>query len=163
MAGMITRKDLEIDKNDLDSEWVRQAMLYGKYAAMAADARKDFDEDKAQVDVVYAELDADIRRNPETYELTKPTENSIKSSIPGQDKYREAVQAMIDSRHHMEVLNAMVSGLDHKKTALSKLVDLMLAEYYSKPRASAEAREHIDEVEKHNARRKARVRTRRDE
>ena len=159
MGNLIEKSDLTIDPYDLDNEWVKQPNLYGRYASMAADARRDFDEDKVQVDVVYAELDADIRRNPESYNLVKPTENSIKSAIPGQERYREAVQAMIDSRHHMDVVNAMVSALDHRKTALSKLVDLLLADYYSKPRASSGAKEETDEIEKRMARRKVRIRS----
>jgi len=159
MSGVNRDNDRTIDKYDLDNEWQGQSALYEKYATQAADAREDFDQDEAALDLVIAEYDIAIRKNPESFDLpTKLSEKMILSAILLQDKHKVALAAVIESRRRMNYLNGIVKSLDSRKTALSKLVDLFLASYFSKPVASEQSKEYLAEEEKRAARRKARVR-----
>lgn len=135
-----------IDKDRLDEEWVNQPLLYYKYAMKLADAREDFERAKARKDVVEAELDAAIRRDPPAFGLEKITEDALKKAIIRQRRYTEAQEELIKARHSMDVLEVKVNTLDHKKRGLEKLVDLRLKEYFSEPRASAGAREDMGRV-----------------
>jgi len=158
MVNLVKKNDLDIDKNNLDEEWLNQPALYGTYALLAASARQSYDEAKVALDVTKAEVDKAIRNNPEDFGLSKLTESVINTTIPAQEAYKIAMKEVIEAKHHLDILIAMVSALDHRKTALSKLVDLLLADYFSKPMASEEAKEMTDQMEKRTARRRARVR-----
>lgn len=148
--------DLQIDPYRLDDEWVEAASLYGRYAMELADARRDFEEAKAALELAKAEIDTAIRRDPEAFGLAKSTENAVAAAIPQQDNYKEATQEVINARHRMDIVDGAVKSLDHRKKGLEKLVDLYFGEYYSKPRASAESREQMDEAEKRAVRQKGR-------
>jgi len=148
--------DLSIDAYALDEEWMDQPSRYKQAADWAAMARKEYDEAKSDLDVVKAELDRDIRTDPSKFNIeVKLTETVIANLILRRPKYRESMQEVIDKKHQLDVMSGLVVALDHRKSALSKLVDLHLASYYSKPKASEKARENVEEVEKRSARRKA--------
>ena len=149
---------LEIDQNRLDEEWNDQPILYARYATRAADARKAHDEAKSRLEVVKAELDREIRKNPKSYGIEKITETQVTSTILLQAKYQEFSQEVIDKHHEMDVINAFVNALDQRRSALGKMVDLFLADYFSKPNASGDAREYTREVEKKSARGKVKMR-----
>lgn len=138
----------EIDQNLLDEEWIRQPQLYFEYAKRLADARRDHDQQKAALDVVVAELDKAIREDPEKFGIEKVSETAIKLAIVGRKKHKAAVQAVADAKHAVDVLQAVVNALDHRKRALENLVDLWAANYFSTPRASDEsAREVVQDLE----------------
>lgn len=145
---MVERDDdvFAIDKDRLDEEWVNQPLLYYKYAMKLADAREDFERAKARKDVVEAELDAAIRRDPPAFGLEKITEDALKKAIIRQRRYTEAQEELIKARHSMDVLEVKVNTLDHKKRGLEKLVDLWAREYFSEPRASVGARDDMGRV-----------------
>lgn len=131
----------EIDLNALDVAWVEQPKIYHKYASRLADAKRDAEQAKTAVDVVYSTLDAGIRENPARYGVAKITEPAIKAAVLQHRKYKAAVQASIDAKHAVDVLAAAVSTLEHKKRALENLVDLRLADYFSEPRQKRGGRE----------------------
>ncbi len=150
---------LDIDQYALDDEWLGHAQLYGEWAVNAADARRDLDIAKADLDVTKAEVDKAIRSDPETYGLVKLTETVISSTVLLQDDVKTAQAAVIEARHELEVMQGMVSALDHRKAALVHLVSLFLSEYYAKPTARKDDKEKMDEVEKRAVRRKGRDRS----
>lgn len=124
---------LQIDEYNLEVEWAKQASLYHRYAHEAALARQDADEAKAELDVVKAELDLDIRDDPDKYNLERVTEAAISNVITTTDEYQSAVQRVNAAQHSMRIAEAMCRALEHKKAALTKIVDLHLASYYAEP------------------------------
>jgi hypothetical protein len=130
---------LAINLNELEVEWTEQPKLYFKWARKLAVARQTFDEKKAALELAVADLDASIRANPDKYELgEKVTEASIKNAILAQEEYTDAVAAVNDARYDVNVLEAGVQALEHRKRALEKCVDLLAMEYFSVPRAKGE-------------------------
>jgi len=87
------------------------------------------------------------------------TENAVAELVPMQPACRDAQDSVIRCRHRMDILQAAVTSLDNRKKALEKLVELRLADYYSKPRAPKGAKEKMGEVEKRAVRRRGRERT----
>lgn len=135
----MTRTDQEpdlfaIDPHRLDEEWIKQPSLYRKWARQLANAREEWERAKAQRDVVTAEIDKAIRFNPEEYGLEKITEPSVEKTILLQKRYQRAHAVVVEAKHKVDLLEANVSALDHRKRALEKLVDLFLSDYFSKPR-----------------------------
>jgi hypothetical protein len=136
---------VEIDPYQLDKEWVRQPWFYHMYAVQLADARRAADGWKAQVEVVRAELYTAIVRDPEQFGLQKTTEESLKNCISTQSQYRKVQERLLDARHKVDILEAAVAAIDQKKRALESLVQLQLADYYSKTKAPKEAESKVED------------------
>ena len=128
---------LEIDPLRLDDEWVDQPRTYHAWAVRAADAQAAFDRAKSELDLVTADLGKQIRDNPQEFGLAKVTEGSIEEAIKTQSIYAHAVEDMNERRHAMGIAQAAVQALDHRKRALSMLVELWVRDYYSRPHDDA--------------------------
>lgn len=125
---------LEIDEFALDREWVNQPSLFMKYALMLAEAKATFAERKAKVEVVKAELELDIRQSPEKYDIAKVTEATVQATILIQETYKDVLKRMNKAKHRVDILQAVVDTLDHRKRSLENLVTLHMANYFSKPK-----------------------------
>jgi hypothetical protein len=128
-------KDINIDEQALDIEWLNQSNLMGRYAKHAAITKKEMDEARERLDVQKALLEKDIRSNPECYGLNKVTEGAIQSTILLQTSYQELSQNYINAKYENEVAIAAVRAIDQKKTALENLVKLLGASYFAGPKA----------------------------
>ena len=142
----MSQSDFTPDKDALDDEWIRQPELYHKYATELADARLDFEEKKNKLEVVRAELDKEIRTDPEQFDLLKVTESGISAVIVVQPEYTKALKRINTARHRIDILQAATTALDHKKKALENLVYLHGQNYFSSPRARGEESKAMDEV-----------------
>jgi hypothetical protein len=134
MAKKEPRSYSAFDKHRLDEEWEKQPRMVEEVVKKLADARRDHDEKKAELEVVVAELDFAIRSNPGKYGLEKITESAIKTIIPSRKKYKEAHNAVLDAKHLVDVLSGAMTVLEHRKRALENEVTLHLANYFSSPR-----------------------------
>lgn len=126
----------DIDPDRLDEQWCGQPGLYHAAAVRLADARQAHAEAKAALDVTEAELSLAVRRDPQdpAWRLDKATEASVAAAVLTQPGYRKALQAVIEAKHAVDVLEADVWALDHRKKGLENMVQLRLADYYSEPR-----------------------------
>lgn len=145
------QKDIEIDQNALDQEWIAQPVLYMRYAELEAEARRTMDEEKVRSDVVRAKLDAKIRENPEDYGISKVTEGSILSAIQQDEDYLESQTALRTAKYQLDMISGAVRALDHRRKALENLVYLHGQSYFSEPstkRLHQDDKEAIDNVKK---------------
>ncbi len=131
----------DLDDKKLDEEWNRQSRLYYKWGIKLADARAEVERAKASRDLVYAELNKDIRSDPVKYDLPKTTESLVESIILIQDKYKLVLEKYISVKHKMDVLTVTVEALDHRKKALENLVRLFEMNYFSEPKGPRGLRE----------------------
>lgn len=145
---------LDIDINQLDVEWLKQPKLYERYAERLADAKRDLEIAKSELEVTRAELDQDIRDRPDAYDLGKVTEPAIANVILTEKEYRRSRKKVIECKHFVDVLDAMVTALDHRKKALENLVFLHGQSYFASPRASAEQHGEMEEMRKRSVRSK---------
>ena len=73
-----------------------------------------------------------------------------------QDEYLEASVAVSKAYHKVNLTQAAVTALEHRKRALEKLVDLHGQNYFAEPHAKTEGgREHVEQTKKQSARRRA--------
>lgn len=142
----------DLDQNRLDEEWLGQSKLYMTYASQLADARAEWERAKASRDLVSAELDRDIRSNPDKYDLVKITEGGVEKTIITQRGFQTSNEAVIKAKHKVDLLQATVEALDHRKKSLEALVSLWIGSYFSDPKAPKEGREKVDEITKRNIR-----------
>jgi len=118
---------------ELDKEWVAQPSLYLKFATALADARARYDQAKAQLDVIKANVNLEVRKEPQEFGISKVTESVVSSAVATDVRVVKAQEAVTKARHEVDILTAAVTALEHKKAALEKLVQLHLASYYAKP------------------------------
>lgn len=133
-------RDVGIDEQALDIEWLQQASLMYRYAKHQAQTRKAMDEAKERLDYVRASLEMDIRANPDKYGLSKVTEAAIASTILLQGGYQGASKAYINAKYENEIAGATVRAIDQKKTALENMVRLLAASYFAGPQAPRDLR-----------------------
>lgn len=145
---------LDIDQLHLDKHWVEQPRLYLQHAKLLADARRELDRLKSELELTHAELDKEIRTSPEEYDIEKVSEKAIENCILTQKRYLTANAAVIDAKHAVDVYQAFVSALDHRKRALENLVDLHGQSYFATPRATGDNSEAMQEAEQRILRRR---------
>ena len=158
---------LQIDELALDKECIRQPSLYFEFAEKVANARQAYDIASNEAKVEEAEVERDIRSAPEKHGLEKVTEASIKAAVACSKEVRLAQEHLIDLKHTLEIYQAAVFALEHKKRALTLLVNLRGQEYYAEPRTTAAGKSAVDEGAKKRVRqlgqRKADVEDKEDE
>lgn len=123
--------DLSVDKYHLDTEWENYPDIYDKWGRRLADAIFDRDSAKDNLDLIRAELDADIRQSPSEFGIERLTESAIQAAITLELKYK---QARIKLNRKQRAVNRLTSGLkavSSKKTALENEVRLYLGNYFS--------------------------------
>lgn len=125
---------LDIDPLKLDEEWLMQATMREAWGVKLADAMYELDEAKASLSVIDAEVDQEIRDDPESYGLAKVTEAALSKAVLASRLHVDGVKKVNKARHRVEVLRAAVDGLEHKKRALTMLVELHGQEYYASPK-----------------------------
>lgn len=139
-----------IDPERLDEEWVKFANEYYNRACQLADARMDYEILKSKRDLIVAELDRDIRTNPDSFGINKVTETVIENTILLQEKYKKVNEEVIKTKHDVDNLDAAIEAMNCKKSGLENMVKLRLANYYSDPIVKNEkvSEEKIKEIRK---------------
>jgi hypothetical protein len=134
----------DIEDHDLDKEWSKQAKLYAYWGWQWADAKRDLDQAEDQLELTKAELDSDIRNEPEKFDIPKVTESAIKNAILAHPRHIEALKNLSKLKHNVNRLSIALTALDHKKKALENRVVLFCKNWEAEPRAPKEAREKWD-------------------
>jgi len=138
------KEDLVIDQFSLDKEWRQQALLYAHWAEKAVDASFEYDKAKERLDVIRAELDMNIRKDPSAFGIDKITEGAVQSAIANNAIYQEANSKLLESKRDAKLLDVARESFEHRKRALEKLTDLFLAKYYSEPYVSEPAKKLVE-------------------
>jgi hypothetical protein len=162
MEGLKMKKELEeefdffeIDVNKLDEEWIHQPKLFFDFSAQLVDAKKAQRESLSNLNVVKARLDSKIRKNPKKYKVEKITEAAIAYTIETCSKYKAAQELVNEKTYRVQILQAAVSALEHRRKALERLVSLHGQNYFSIPKPLDEPSKNItDKIEKRAARKR---------
>lgn len=147
---------LDIDRFHLEVEWVNQPQQYYVWAKKAADAQLAFDQAKSKLDLVDAEVAKDIRDDPVEYEIDKVTKDTVDAAVAMHPQHQAAVNKVNSTRHDLQVAQAAVNALEHRKRALTILAELWIREYYSDLNSkSHNGQESKEEIRSRGARRRA--------
>lgn len=135
--------DVEIDPDQLDREWRKQASLMVKYGEAKAKAQHELDLAKEALELLCAQKDVDFR---ESYEGKKPTEAAIANMIMTDAEVQDARQALVEAKYRLGLMSAAVDGFQHRRAALENLVRLFGMQYYAEPFEDIEARGSLDDM-----------------
>jgi len=143
-----------IDINMLDKEWLHQAELFFQWAVKLADARGRLEQAKGELDLTKAECDKAIRESPEDFGIKKATETQVSLTIITLTEYKEALKTYQAAQYEVNVNQAAVQALDHRKSALERLVSLHGQKYFAQPQGiDEESKEAADHIAKKSIRR----------
>jgi len=142
-----------IDRSALDEEWAGQSELFYGCAEQLAHARKEYEFKKSQVDLIRAQTALSIRRDPRPPGIPRLTDKIIEQLVAIDPKVRRAGRMAAEARHAVDILQAAVTALEHRKRALEGLVSLHGQSYFSTPRVKQKT-DFADTIEKRAVRRK---------
>jgi predicted nucleic acid-binding Zn-ribbon protein len=158
------KKDLQIDPDALDLEWVNQPARFMFYAQQSAHAKDVRDRAKEKLEVVKAQVDGELRAGFAAGEK-KPTEAAIASMVLQSKEYQDANEEFMQAKLEADLLQAAVSAMDQRKSALENLVRLHSQQYFAGPKEprdlSAAYREQVREQHQEVAREDVQSRVRR--
>ncbi len=168
--------DKHIDPDAIDVAWIEQAGLYYKYSDLlnnALEKRNNLktivEEKEDEIKAIKAELDLDIRNNPEDFEIAKLTEGAISAAILIHKKYKKAINELYDLKKEFNTaqdtvnrLYSCVHTMEQRKVALENLVRLLNQQYFSTPEEPRDlSKEYHNKVKKIKEGAKERVKKRR--
>lgn len=154
---------LKIDKYNLDEELVRQPQLYLDAALKSAEASKEKDFAKKDLEVVRAEAEMSIRRNPKKYKLdtkNKIPEGMIKAVINLHPKVKRFNDIYLKAVNNERVLAKSEKAFSSRKKSLEGLVQLDIRLHFSEPKTPAVHKERVETEIKHGLRRSLKIRRR---
>ena len=126
-------KDISIDESGLDIEWLDQPSLMFKYAKNAAQMKKELDQAAERINVIKAEIDFKVRKDPDKFGVAKITNDAIFAVVQKQEAYEEAVEEHLEAKYEYDIAKAAVSAVDQRKSALENLVKLHGQQYFAGP------------------------------
>jgi hypothetical protein len=139
---------VEVDKYNLDREAAIQPRIFWQYSKMLADAQSQLDELEAELKVSDAELDEDIRDDPESYglvtkrgDLKNVTVESIKNTIVRSKEHIELTKKIRKKQSEIRLLFAAKDTLEQRRTSISNLVRLSEQNYFSKPTKRSDSKD----------------------
>jgi len=140
-------EDIRIDESALDVEWLDQPSLMMKYARNAAEARLELDRAKEALELTKAELDREVRSNPEAFGMEKLTESAVQNTIILQEAYIGANDNFIQAKFKADIAQGAVRAFDARKDALENLGRLLGLQYFAGPKMP---RDLLEEREQRN-------------
>jgi hypothetical protein len=154
MLNKYTATSFEIDPHKLDVCWLEQVPMFHDFAMEAANLRRDLDHLKAEEELIEAEKSNYIRQHPEELGANvKPTEASYAAWVSTHKSVKKIKDSIIEKKHELDVCQAGINTLEHRKRALENLVELHGADYFSSPTAKSEnAKEGVEKFKKRRAR-----------
>lgn len=143
-----------IDKHRLDEECERQPLLMHEMAVLQADEEDREATAKADMELVEAEVELLVRQDPTKFipAGTKVTETLIASLVKVSKRFQQAQRAYLAAKHSAATAKAGVSGAEHRKRMIEKLVELQGRDYFAAPSVKGENRERMSEASKKTTR-----------
>lgn len=135
------KKDLEIDKYALDAECMDQPRKFMEWSENLADAMAELDRADQKLDVKKAQVEQDIRKDPDKYYVDKVTDASVKAAVTVDGQVKEAHEAWVQAKHQVGILMAARGAMEQRRSMLENLVKLFLSGYWADPKVKPEHKE----------------------
>lgn len=126
-------QDKKIRPNQLDIESVIQPELFFKWAEKSVEAKEDHDLAILRFETIEAQLDIEVRNEPEKFNVVKITVDSVRSAVRTSPKYLAAKQEVFAAAKTASLLSKAVVAMEHKKRMIENLTKLHGQEYFAGP------------------------------
>lgn len=136
----------DTDEHALDVEWARQSERVFELGESSRKATQRRDKLKQQFDLKMAELDIEIRTNPQAFGIDKITESIVKSTVTTDKKHQKFQDELLELADEIASYAVALKALDHKKKGLEYLSQLWMTGYYSNPNISKDAEQQTEKI-----------------
>lgn len=110
---IVVKKVLSIS-DDLDSEFRRQAMLYGRVSRFHAEAKKAVREVENQMEIVKSRL----RKFITARAISRLTKDDIQAKLVMKKSYRRKLEELNDAIYHENLMGGLLKAVDQRKDML---------------------------------------------
>ena len=124
------RNNLPIDIEALHKCAEEQPVLACEAGELAAEAKADARRVHAALEQKRAEVDKEVRRDPDKYGLAKTTESSIASAVTLHPQVVEANVKAIKADAKVDQFAALRDAYQHRKSMLQMEAQLYIANYF---------------------------------
>ena len=125
------KKDLELNKNDLEGEAARQASIFGFWAEKLADADFEYSKMKDYLNLLIAQKDIKIRTGLLPNGIKKLTENIVSSLIEKDSEIIDTRKKLRELKNIVNHIKVAVDALQQKNSQIKVLKDLQCKEWWS--------------------------------
>jgi hypothetical protein len=145
---------LEIDKHDLDREWVEQPRLYHRAAEGAASAARVYEEMKQAKKTVAAGRSVRLRAELQAA-AQKVTEKTVEAAVEQDREHLDACDELTQAGEEKDRWVSLRDSFTHRRDTLNNVCKLYLGNYYESENSFRGTQRQVDEVE--NQRRRQRI------
>lgn len=154
------KKDVRIDVNNLEEEWIEHPSVFLYYSDALSDAIYDKDTKKSFVELTQSRLYDRVKSDWKPYFSQKPSEAAIKEWIKRQPEYRNAEKRFLLAQKDVNLLANVKTALEHKKVALSNITSLKISGFHSEPRNKKRDVDNLRNAQKQHLNKKRRTQRR---
>ena len=122
---------LAVDRQNIDIAVEDQTKKMAKYARLLGEVKQEVLVLKASLELIEAELDPKIRKNPDSYGIDSPTEAQVAKAIVRNTTYQEKLSELHKAQEKEHDLRAVVAALDDRRFMIMALVKLHESEYFA--------------------------------
>lgn len=139
------KSDIYIDRYNLIEELIRQPQKYYDWALAWERAGSEKEFLKSKLDLVKADIEARIRKNPERYDIPegKATESAIKAEVMKHNKVKKTNRKYLKALSHEKKMAEAKAAFRQRKSMLEKIVDLNLQLHFAEPKLPTTEKEAI--------------------
>jgi len=127
-------KNIHIDEDSLDLEWLDQPRRFYDVVKEIAQVRFDHDQAVNHLDVVSAEIEMKIRNNPIAFKIEKITEKAVEAAKILTPEYQDALLRLNMAKRDAFIATYGVKILEQRKDALENMVRLHGQSYFAGPK-----------------------------
>jgi hypothetical protein len=122
---------MEIDKLNLDREWVDHPQFYAAALLRHAEAREALDEAKRTLEEAEAKLATRIRKDPDRFGIEKLTEAALKQIVEADSSMKVLRTDVLEAKSSVDYCQVVCTAMAEKSNALKHLTQLYAAQYFS--------------------------------
>ena len=138
-------KDLAIDPDALDVEWLEQPELLFRYSSKVARTQQNAALAAERTRIVKSEIIRAAQEDPEsTIGNKKATVQAIEAYYRSHKDYVKTKEEQIKAEYEASILAAAVSAIHQRKAALENLVRLHGMQYFAGPNMPRDLKEERD-------------------
>jgi len=129
------KKDMMIDFDNLDLEWIDQTELARKYAKHLAGVKREVGRLEEKKKTIRSVLIDQVNRDPlETTGKKSPNAADIEAAYRRDKEYQRTVEELLDAQEEAEYAEHVYNEISFtKKKALEQLVQLYISQYFAGP------------------------------
>lgn len=126
-------RDIEIDPEALDVEWLNQPNLFLAYSQKKAEADREAKLLHEEFKSIKAELRLQAAKLGAKGLGVKDTSDNLDAWVRNQEDYKEAKEKLIEAEYEADMLSAAVYAFNHRRSALENLAKLHGQQYFAGP------------------------------